>query len=57
MQGKIIKQISNQYTVSSNNLEYICTARGKFKNEGLSPVVGDMVEFDSSLLRIDKITH
>ena len=55
MQGKIIKQISNQYTVSSNNLEYICTARGKFKNEGLSPVVGDMVEFDSSLLRIDKI--
>ncbi len=55
MQGKIIKQISNQYTVSFNNEEYICTARGKFKNEGLSPVVGDMVEFDSSLLRIDKI--
>ena len=55
MIGRITKQISNQYTVKTKSQEYICTARGKFKNEGLSPVVGDMVEFDPDDLRINDI--
>lgn len=45
MIGKIIKQISNDYTVKSDKL-YICKARGKFRNIGITPLVGDNVEFD-----------
>ena len=45
MQGKIIKQISNDYTVKSDK-EYVCKARGKFRKIGLSPLVGDDVIFD-----------
>ena len=44
--GKIVKIISNSYTVSSDAL-YTCSCRGKFRNIGFSPVVGDNVEFDS----------
>lgn len=55
MQGKIIKQISNDYTVSSNQINYICKARGKFRNMGLSPLVGDEVIFDEKNLYILKI--
>ena len=43
MQGKIIKQISNDYTVSVNKKKYICKARGKFRNLRLTPLVGDEV--------------
>lgn len=46
MQGKIIKQISNDYTVKSKNIEYICKARGKFRKMEVSPLVGDEVIFD-----------
>lgn len=45
MIGKIIKQVSNDYTVKSDKL-YICKARGKFRNIGITPLVGDNVEFD-----------
>lgn len=45
--GKIIRQISNQYTVICNNHLYDCVARGKFRNVGQSPKVGDFVIFDS----------
>ena len=45
MQGKIIKQISNDYTVKSDKL-YICKARGKFRNMKITPLVGDEVIFD-----------
>ena len=55
MEGRITKQISNQYTVNANGKNYVCSARGKFKNEGLSPVVGDIVEFDLDDLRINEI--
>ena len=47
MTGKIIRIISNLYTVSSNNNDYLCRARGKFRNEELTPLVGDIVEFDA----------
>ncbi len=46
MQGKIIKQISNDYTVKSGEFEYVCKARGKFRKMEVSPLVGDEVLFD-----------
>ena len=46
MQGKIIKILSNDYTVLSNNKIYLCKARGKFRNMQLTPVVGDEIIFD-----------
>ena len=55
MQGRITKQISNQYTVDIGEQKYVCQARGKFKNMGLSPVVGDIVEIDPTNLTIDNI--
>lgn len=46
MQGKIIKNISNDYTVLGEDREYICKGRGKFRNENIIPLVGDDVLFD-----------
>jgi len=46
MQGKIVKIISNDYTVSVDNKKYICKARGKFRNMNISPLVGDNVIID-----------
>lgn len=57
MQGRIIKQISNDYTVLSNNNYYICKARGKFRNLNLKPLVGDIVEFDDKNNYILKINN
>lgn len=48
MQGKIIKQISNDYTVKSGDKQYICKARGKFRKMEISPLVGDEVIFDEN---------
>lgn len=42
MIGKIIKQISNDYTVMADKM-HICKARGKFRNMKISPLVGDNV--------------
>ena len=49
-QGKIIKQISNDYTVKSNNELYACKARGKFRNLGITPLVGDDVYFENNYI-------
>ena len=46
MIGKIIKQISNDYTVKVDNSLYICKPRGKFRNIGIIPLVGDEVVID-----------
>jgi len=46
MQGIIIKNISNDYTILSNNKKYICKARGKFRIEKITPLVGDKCLFD-----------
>ena len=46
MIGKIIENISNLYKVEVNGEIYEATARGKFKNENQTPVVGDNVEID-----------
>lgn len=44
MQGKIISNISNLYEVEVGKDRYQCTARGKFKNDYITPVVGDNVD-------------
>ena len=46
MEGQIIKIISNLYTVNSNGKIYECHSRGKFRNDNISPMVGDFVKFD-----------
>ena len=46
MEGLIIKNISNDYLVKNNNGIYPCKARGKFRTENISPLVGDTVIFD-----------
>ena len=44
MQGLIIENISNLYKIKVNNEIYEANARGKFKQDDISPVVGDIVE-------------
>ena len=44
MQGLIVENISNMYKVKAEDKIYESTARGKFKKEDITPVVGDMVE-------------
>ena len=44
--GIIISNISNLYKVEVNGRIYDCNARGKFKNNEISPVTGDFVEID-----------
>lgn len=46
MIGKIIKQISNDYTVKLDDKIVVCKARGKFRNLGITPLVGDNVVVD-----------
>lgn len=46
MTGKIVKLISNDYTVESNKKRYICKSRGKFRKMHIQPLVGDEVVFD-----------
>ncbi len=43
MQGRIVQNISNQYEVEAGNSIYDSQARGKFKKEDITPVVGDNV--------------
>lgn len=45
-QGRIIKLVSNDYTVLKDGKEYVCKSRGKFRKMKLSPLVGDIVKFD-----------
>ena len=47
MRGVITNAISGFYYVSSNGQSYECRARGKFRLDGLSPLVGDNVEIET----------
>ena len=55
MEGQIVKIISNLYTVKVNNTLYECSARGKFRNEKISPIVGDLVVINEEEKRIKEI--
>lgn len=46
MQGIIVKGIAGFYYVKVNDKVYECKARGKFRHNELSPLVGDKVEFE-----------
>ena len=47
MQGKIIKIISNDFTVlCDDDTIHTCKARGKFRNQKIVPLVGDYVKID-----------
>ena len=55
MEGQIIKILSNLYTVSANNKLYECHVRGRFRNDKITPTVGDYVRFDENDLYILEI--
>ncbi|MCX4248986.1 MAG: ribosome small subunit-dependent GTPase A [Bacilli bacterium] len=55
MTGRIIKNISNLYTVEANGKNYDCHPRGIFRKNNEIPLVGDIVEFDSNELVINRI--
>ena len=46
MQGKIIGNISNVYKIKTESKEYNAYARGKLKNNEITPLVGDNVEIE-----------
>lgn len=46
MEGIIIKNQSNDYTVRTKNSVNICKPRGKFRNDKITPLVGDRVVID-----------
>lgn len=46
MHGIIIENISNLYRIKAESKIYEATARGKFKQNEITPVVGDNVEFE-----------
>lgn len=50
LEGVIVKNISNSYTVRSSKGEYICTPRGRFRLEKRTPLVGDRCMFDPDQL-------
>lgn len=45
MEGIIVKALSGFYYVESQNNIYECKARGNFRKNGVSPLVGDRVTF------------
>ncbi len=46
LEGIIVKNISDTYTVKVKETYYECKARGKFRNIHLTPLVGDKVQID-----------
>lgn len=44
--GRIIKALSGFYYVQSEDGVYQCRGRGLFRNQKITPLVGDFVEFD-----------
>ena len=46
MRGTIVKGIAGFYYVKAEEQVYQCRARGIFKKEGITPLVGDRVEFE-----------
>ena len=55
LKGIIVNINSNRFKVLANDKEYICSARGKFRNDKIIPLVGDNVLFNEKTLQIEKI--
>lgn len=54
-QGRIIKNISNSYTVEIGDKKFDCIPRGKFRKLKISPVVGDQVIINTEEKTIEEI--
>ena len=52
LKGRIYKAVSKFYYVSCNGKTYECMAKGKFKNIGTTPFVGDIVD-----IQIDELDN
>ena len=48
MNGRIIKSLSDLYTVKINKETIDCKARGVFRNKKITPLVGDLVTVDEN---------
>jgi len=48
--GKIVKALSGFYYVNDQDVIYQCRARGNFRKRKITPLVGDMVEYESTSL-------
>lgn len=57
MQGRIIKAISNDYTVLCEDKKYLCKGRGKLKFDKVKPMVGDLVEFNDENIILNILTR
>lgn len=55
MEGQIVKIISNLYTVKIGYTLYECSARGKFRNDKITPIVGDIVTINVKEKQIKEI--
>lgn len=58
MEGSIIKGVGGFYYVSTDQAVITCKAKGAFRREGITPVVGDRVRItlhDSGYAQIDEI--
>lgn len=45
--GRIIKGVGSFYTLLTDNGEFVCKARGRFRKEGITPVPGDYCRFET----------
>ena len=50
MNGIIVKNISNDYTVEANGQYYTCKPRGLFRINNQTPLVGDNVVIDENAI-------
>lgn len=55
MTGIIVKNVSNDYTINSNGIHYVCKPRGKLRLNKQIPLVGDIVTFDEKSKSITEI--
>ena len=47
MEGRIVRGVGGYYYVDSEGREFVCRARGKFRIDDETPVVGDLVRFEA----------
>ncbi len=50
MRGIITRSIGGLYTAESSDGVYECRARGIFRKQGISPAVGDNIEFENGII-------
>ncbi|HIZ56845.1 MAG TPA: ribosome small subunit-dependent GTPase A, partial [Firmicutes bacterium] len=48
LQGRIMRSVSGFYDIQTDTGLYRCKGRGKFRQNALTPVVGDQVLFEPS---------